>query len=71
VVVQVGVRGGARPRKGTEDTGHWRMLEFGTSQMPAQPFMRPALADNVAQVTAKFVAELEPQIDKAIAKAKR
>lgn len=69
VVVQVGVRGGAKPRKGDEDTGHWRFLELGTSQMAAQPFMRPALADNVAAVTAKFVAELEPQIDKAVAKA--
>ena len=70
MVVKVGVAGGARPAKGNEDTGHWRLLEFGTSEMPAQPFMRPALSENVQVVTAKFVAELGPQIDKAIAKAK-
>lgn len=71
VVVKVGVRGGARPVKGNEDTGHWRLLEFGTSQMAAQPFMRPALSENVQAVTNEFVAQLEPQIDKAIAKAGR
>ena len=70
VVVQVGVRGGARPAKGTEDTGHWRMLEFGTSQMPAQPFMRQALENNVQAVTDKFVSELSPAIDKAVTKAR-
>ena len=70
VVVQVGVRGGARPAKDTEDTGHWRLLEFGTSQMPAQPFMRQALENNVQAVTDKFVEELSPAIDKAVAKAR-
>ena len=68
VVVKVGVIGGARPRKGTEDTGHWRMKEFGTSKMPAEPFMRPALEGNVQQVTDTFVAELDKQIDKIVAK---
>lgn len=71
VVVKVGVAGGAKPRKGDEDTGHWRMLEFGTSKMAAQPFMRSALEDNVDEVTAKFISELEPQIDKALAKVGR
>lgn len=69
VVVRVGVRGGAKPVKGNDDTGHWRLLEFGTSQMPAQPFMRPALSENVQAVADKFIAELEPQIDKQIEKA--
>lgn len=71
VVVQVGVAGGARPVKGNSDTGHWRLLEFGTSHMPAQPFMRPALSENVQAVTTEFINQLEPQIDKALAKAKR
>lgn len=71
VVVKVGVMGGAKPRKGDQDTGHFRMLEFGTSQMAARPFMRPALSENIQQVTETFVEALEPQIDKAIAKAKR
>lgn len=67
-VTKVGVMGGARPRKGTEDTGHWRLLEFGSSQMPAQPFMREALSSNVQAVTDTFVTELNKQIDKIIAK---
>jgi HK97 gp10 family phage protein len=71
VVVKVGVVGGAKPRKGDEDMGHWRLLEFGTSQMRAQPFMRPALEQNVDAVTDAFVQALEPAIDKAIAKANR
>lgn len=71
VVVKVGVAGGAKPQKGDQDTGHWRHVELGTSAMPARPFMRPALADNVEAVASKFVAELAPQIDKALAKVKR
>lgn len=69
-VVKVGVIGGAKPRSGDEDTGHWRMLEFGTENMAAQPFMRPALESNVQAVTDAFVSELSPAIDKAVAKAR-
>lgn len=68
VVIKVGVQGGARPKKGTEDTGHWRHLELGTSNMAARPFMRPALESNVQKVTDTFVAELDKQIDKILAK---
>lgn len=68
VVVKVGVIGGARPKPGTADTGHWRMLEFGTSKMAAQPFMRPALENNVGRVTDSFVANLNTEIDKIMAK---
>lgn len=70
MVVKVGVAGGARPQKGNQDTGHWRLLEFGTEKMPAQPFMRPALEGNVQAVTDAFVAALDPAIDKAVAKAR-
>ena len=63
-MVKVGIAGGAKPLAGNTDTGHWRLLEFGTSKMPAQPFMRRALASNVQQVTDAIVAELNIQIDK-------
>ena len=33
---------------------YWRFLELGTSKMPAVPFMRPALSNNVSQVTQRF-----------------
>jgi len=39
-MVKVGVAGGARPRKGNEDEGHWRFIEFGKEGVPARPFMR-------------------------------
>lgn len=67
-VTKVGVMGGARPIKGNEDTGHWRLVEFGTEKMRAQPFMRPALEDNVQKVTDTFVASLSAEIDKILAK---
>jgi HK97 gp10 family phage protein len=70
VVVKVGVMGGARPKKGTVDTGHWRFIEMGTSKIAAFPFMRPALANNVGRVTETFVSELDKSIDKIIAKGK-
>ena len=71
VVVQVGVQGGARPRKGREDTGHFRYLEFGSVHNRATPFLRPALANNVGAVTDAFVKALDPAIDKALSKVKK
>lgn len=70
-VTKVGIMGGARVRKGDNDTGHWRFLEFGTSKMRAQPFMRQALADNVQPVTEMFANSLSAAIDKVIQKAGR
>lgn len=40
-------------------TPHWRLIEFGTEKMPAAPFMRPALADSISEVTNTFVTEYE------------
>lgn len=70
VTVSVGVQGGAKPAKGNKDTGHWRLVEFGTEKMQAQPFMRPALESNVGKVAATFAESLEPAIDKIIAKGR-
>lgn len=69
-VTKVGVVGGARPAKGRADTGHWRLLEFGTSKMRAQPFMRGALSNNVEKVTQIFASSLDADIDKIIAKGR-
>ena len=63
-MVTVGVAGGARPHKGPEDTGPWRLLEFGREGVPARPVMRPALADNVQRVTDAIADELRAQLDK-------
>ena len=75
---RVGVRHTAKIKeKGNPDQGsggptpHWRLLEFGTKRMAAQPFMRPALEGNIGAVTNVFVTEYEKAIDRAIKKAKK
>lgn len=50
-------------------TPHWRLLEFGTEKMAAAPFMRPALADNISEITGTFITEYEKAIDRAIKRA--
>lgn len=70
VVVSVGVQGGAKPVKGDKDTGHWRLIEFGTERMAAQPFMRPALESNASKVADGFISSLDPAIEKIIAKGR-
>ncbi len=50
-------------------TPHWRLIEFGTEKMAAVPFMRPALADNISEVTNTFISEYEKAVDRAIRRA--
>ncbi|POG14156.1 hypothetical protein BGP82_06920 [Pseudomonas putida] len=50
-------------------TPHWRLIEFGTEKMAAVPFMRPALADNISDVTDTFISEYEKAVDRAIRRA--
>lgn len=49
-------------RKGP--TPHWHLVEEGTEQARAQPFLRPAAAQNVAKVVQVFGSALEQQLDK-------
>ena len=71
---RVGVLHGAVLKDGGDlspnaPTPHWRLIEFGTEKMPAAPFMRPALADSISEVTNTFVTEYEKAIDRAIKRA--
>lgn len=50
------------------NTKYWRHLEFGTSQIPATPFMRPALANNIQKVTDKFAESFSLELDKELLK---
>ncbi|EIC82152.1 HK97-gp10 family putative phage morphogenesis protein [Serratia sp. M24T3] len=52
-------------------TPHWRLLEFGTEKMAAQPIMRPAIVTTVDRVVSTFVTEYEKAIDRAIARAQK
>lgn len=73
LMFRVGVQHGARINKtGNPDEGangptpHWRLLEFGTSKMQAQPFMRPALENNIGAATDTFVREYGKALDRAL-----
>lgn len=50
------------------DTRYWRHLEFGNSQVPPTPFMRPALQNNIQAVTNSFAENFNKEIDKELAK---
>jgi HK97 gp10 family phage protein len=71
---RVGVLHGAQLKNGGETaanspTPHWRLFEFGTEKMRAQPFMRQALADHIGEATSAFLTEYEKAIDRAIKRA--
>lgn len=74
---RVGVLKGAILPQNNKDEGaggptpHWRLKEFGTEKMPADPFMRPALEDNINAATDTFVREYEKAIDRAIKRAQK
>ncbi|OHV12121.1 HK97-gp10 family putative phage morphogenesis protein [Kushneria phosphatilytica] len=66
---RVGVRGGARYRKGDKEAGkvtYWRFVEFGTGRSRARPFLRPAMNENVESVFSTFVAEMRRSIERSI-----
>ncbi|AWY44507.1 hypothetical protein DKY63_29665 [Pseudomonas putida] len=73
---RVGVMHGAVLKEGgnkseNSPTPHWRLLEFGTEKMRAQPFMRNALADNISAATNEFLSQYEKAIDRAIRRAQK
>lgn len=48
------------------DTWYWRFLEFGTERARAQPFLRPAMEQNIQAATDTFVREYDKAIDRAL-----
>lgn len=73
---RIGVKHGAVLKDGGElsansPTPHWRLLEFGTQYIRADPFMRPALEESISDATNVFVSEYEKTIDRAIKRAAR
>lgn len=52
-------------------TPHWRLLEFGTKVSPARPFLRPALADHIQEITNVFTDFYKKRLDSAIKRAAR
>ncbi|MFJ3266741.1 HK97-gp10 family putative phage morphogenesis protein [Serratia liquefaciens] len=73
---RIGVLHGAVLRKHPDKaknapTPHWRLLEFGTENMRAQPFMRPAAENSADEASNTFVVEYGKAIDRAIARASK
>lgn len=68
---RVGVAGGAKFRKlnpGNKkgpggDTWYWRLVEFGTKDIAARPFIRPALGENTQEATDAFLRRFQMAIN--------
>lgn len=76
IVFRVGILGGAVLSKGGSKTAgaptpHWRLLEFGTEKMRAQPFVRPALEGNVSAALSEFISQFGRALDRAVRRAAR
>jgi len=77
VMMRVGVRGGARfnPKSasapGGNTSGYWRLIEFGTSKMRAQPFMQPAAANKAQAAADAITKDMRVQVDREIDKLNR
>lgn len=50
-------------------TPHWRLIELGTENVRAQPFMRPAAESSISEVVNVFATEYEKSLDRAIKRA--
>jgi HK97 gp10 family phage protein len=60
----VGARSGKKYKKANKDAYYWRFLEFGTSKMPAKPFLRPAFDAKKRQAVDAIGRKLKERIDK-------
>lgn len=75
ISVGVGTDKGRIP-KGNPDTGpkgntpHWHLIELGTEQARAQPFLRPAAEQRAAEAIALFGTELDKAITRILSKPK-
>lgn len=65
VVIEIG------PRRSKPHSWIARFIEFGTSKMPAQPFMRPTWDEHEGQFAARVVAAIRPAYARAVARYSR
>src|SRR5690625_770925 len=77
VILPAGVRGWERfnPKSasapGGNTSGYWRLIEFGTSKMRAQPFMQPAAANKAQAAADAITKDMRVQVDREIDKLNR
>lgn len=60
----VGVRSGSRERRKNRDAFYWRFIEFGTSKLPAKPFMRPAFEKLKVACVELIAKRIKARIDR-------
>jgi HK97 gp10 family phage protein len=53
------------------DTFYWRFLEFGTKDIAARPFIRPAMDASKGEAADTFVREYTKAVERAIRRAKK
>lgn len=46
-----------------KDPFYWRFVEFGTSKMPAKPFMRPAFEQSKEKAATEIIKTLKDEIE--------
>lgn len=76
ILMRVGVMGGARGGRGGYeragnpggDTWYWRLVEFGSSEVAARPFMRPAMNSTAGQVFSVTGQAMGVEFDKEMRK---
>lgn len=66
-----GRRGYHTSSRGDKDAFYGRWIEFGTSKMPAQPFLRPAFEANKQASAELFRTKLASAIQAAVKKMQR
>lgn len=54
-----------------QDAFYWWFVEFGTSKMPARPFLRPAFEANKRRALGTFARELRKGVARAAERARR
>ena len=64
VIMSLGFKGGAK--KNNSDVYYWRFLEFGTVNSVAKPFLRPALYNNIEEITNEFSEKLNDDLMKEL-----
>lgn len=57
------VRSGKKGALNPKDPYYWRFLEFGTSKMPAKPFMRPAFEQSKEKAATEIITTLKRGIE--------
>lgn len=57
------VRSGKKGALNPKDPYYWRFLEFGTSKMPAKPFLRPAFEQSKEKAATEIITTLKRGIE--------